>query len=101
MAKTCIIQRELKRERVVAKYAEKRAALKATIADVNVSDEERWEAQQKFHALPRNASPSRLRRRCLLTGRPHGVYRKFKLSRNMLRKLAMQGDVPGIRKASW
>jgi small subunit ribosomal protein S14 len=101
MAKTCIIQRELKRERVVAKYADKRAALKATIADVNVSDEERWEAQQNFHALPRNASPSRLRRRCLLTGRPHGVYRKFKLSRNMLRKLAMQGDVPGIRKASW
>jgi small subunit ribosomal protein S14 len=101
MAKTSMIQREIKRAKTVKKYAAKRAALKATIADVNKSDEERYEAQQKLQALPRNASPCRQRNRCRLTGRPHGYYRKFGLSRNKLREHAMAGNVPGLVKASW
>jgi len=101
MAKTSMIQREIKRAKTVKKYAAKRAALKATIADVNMSDEERYEAQLKLQALPRNASPCRQRNRCRLTGRPHGYYRKFGLSRNKLREHAMAGNVPGLVKASW
>ncbi len=101
MAKKSMIAREKKRERTVAKYAEKRAQLKATISDVNLSDEERWEAQMKLQRLPRNASPVRQQRRCRLTGRPHGVYRKFGLCRNKLREAAMRGDVPGLVKSSW
>ena len=101
MAKTCMIQREIKRAKTVKKYAAKRAALKAIIADVNKSDEERFEAQLKLQALPRNASPCRQRNRCRVTGRPHGYYRKFGLSRNKLREHAMAGDVPGLVKASW
>jgi small subunit ribosomal protein S14 len=101
MAKTSMIQREIKRAKTVKKYAAKRAALKAIIADVNKSDEERFEAQLKLQALPRNASPCRQRNRCRLTGRPHGYYRKFGLSRNKLREHAMAGDVPGLVKASW
>jgi small subunit ribosomal protein S14 len=101
MAKTSMIQREIKRAKTVKKYAAKRAALKATIADVNKSDEERYEAQLKLQALPRNASPCRQRNRCRLTGRPHGYYRKFGLSRNKLREHAMAGNVPGLVKASW
>ncbi len=101
MAKTSMIQREIKRAKTVKKYAAKRAALKAIIADVNKTDEERYDAQLKLQALPRNASPCRQRNRCRLTGRPHGYYRKFGLSRNKLREHAMAGNVPGLVKASW
>lgn len=101
MAKVSMVEREKKRARTVAKYADKRAALKAVISDVNASDEARWEAQMKLQKLPRDASPSRQRRRCRATGRPHGVYRKFGLCRNKLREAAMRGDVPGLVKASW
>jgi len=101
MAKVSMVEREKKRTRTVAKYAEKRAALKAAIANPSLSDEERWEAQLKLQQLPRDASPSRQRNRCRQTGRPHGVYRKFGLCRIKLREAAMRGDVPGLVKASW
>jgi small subunit ribosomal protein S14 len=101
MAKQSMIEREKKRARTRARYAQKRTALKAIIADRNMSDEERWDAQLKLQALPRDASPIRERRRCGLTGRPHAVYRKFGLARNKLREAAMRGDVPGLVKASW
>jgi small subunit ribosomal protein S14 len=101
MAKQSMIQRELKRAKTVKKYAAKRAALKAIASDVNKSEEERYEARLKLQALPRNASPSRQRNRCRITGRPHGYYRKFGLSRNKLREHAMAGDIPGLVKASW
>lgn len=101
MAKQSMIMREEKRAKTVAKYAEKRTALKTASVNMSLSFEERMDAMEKLAKLPRNASPVRQRNRCRLTGRPHGVYRKFGLSRNMLRELAMQGDVPGLRKASW
>ena len=101
MAKISITEREKKRAKTVRKYAQKRQALKAIIADRSASDEERWEAQLKLQALPRNASPVRLRRRCGQTGRPRGVYRKFGLGRNKLREAAMRGDIPGLMKGSW
>ena len=101
MAKQSMIQRELKRERMVAKYAAKRAALKVAMSDPNASYEEQQEARDKFNALPRNSSPVRLRNRCRITGRPHGYFRKFGLSRNKLREHTMNGNVPGLRKASW
>lgn len=101
MAKKSMIAREDKRARTVAKYAEKRAALKAIIANPASSEEEVWEAQVKLQKLPRNASPARQQRRCRITGRPHAVYRKFGLCRNKLREAAMRGDVPGLVKASW
>ena len=101
MAKSSMIAREVKRTKTVAKYKEKRDALKATIKDANISYEERMEAQQQLQKLPRDASPSRGRRRCSITGRPHGVYRKFALCRNKLREHTMRGDVPGLRKGSW
>ena len=101
MAKRSMIERELKREKTVAKYAAKRAELKAIIASPNSSDEERWDAQVKLQKLPRDASPVRQQRRCQITGRPHAVYRKFGLCRNKLREAAMRGDVPGLVKASW
>lgn len=101
MAKTSIIEREKKRAKTVAKYAAKRAALKKTVGDRNASDDERWQAQLQLQRLPRDASPVRQRRRCALTGRPRGVYRKFGLGRNKLREAAMRGDVPGLVKASW
>ena len=101
MARVSIVEREKKREKIVAKYAEKRRALKEIIADRSATDDERWEAQLKLQALPRNASPVRLRRRCGQTGRPRGVYRKFGLGRNKLREAAMRGDVPGLMKGSW
>jgi small subunit ribosomal protein S14 len=93
--------RELKREALVAKFAAKRAELKAIVSNVNSSDEERWNAQQALQKLPRDSSASRLQRRCQMTGRPHGVYRKFKLSRIKLREEGMKGNVPGLKKASW
>lgn len=101
MAKVSMVEREKKRARTVAKFAEKRAALKAAIANPSLSDDERWEAQLKLQQLPRDASPSRQRNRCRQTGRPHGVYRKFGLCRIKLREAAMRGDVPGLVKASW
>lgn len=101
MAKKSMIARELKRTQTVAKYAAKRAELKAIIVSSASSDEEVWTAQQKLQAMPRDASPSRQQRRCRLTGRPHAVYRKFGLCRNKLREAAMRGDVPGLVKSSW
>ncbi len=101
MAKRAMVEREKKRAKTVAKYAAKRAALKAIIVDQNASDEERWEAQMALQKQPRNASASRQQRRCQITGRPHGVYRKFGLCRNKLREAAMKGYVPGLVKASW
>lgn len=101
MAKTSMINRELKRQKMVAKFADKRAALKKTMSDLNIDEEERQHARDKFNALPRDSSPVRLRSRCRISGRPHGFYRKFGLARNHLRKAAMQGDVPGLVKASW
>jgi len=101
MAKVSMVQREKKRSRLAAKYAAKRAELKAVIADLNKSDEERWEAQVALQKLPRDASPVRQRNRCRVTGRPHGYLRKFGLSRIKLREQAMKGNVPGLVKASW
>ena len=101
MAKKSMIARENKRARMVARFAQKRAAIKAVIQDVNASDEEKWEAQVALQKLPRDASPVRQQRRCQVTGRPHGVYRKFGLCRNKLREAAMRGDVPGLVKDSW
>lgn len=101
MAKTSIINRELKRARTVEKYAAKRAELKAILKNPDLSPEDRADAQKKFQSLPRNASPCRQRNRCRITGRPHGYYRKFGLSRTKLREAAMRGDIPGLVKASW
>ena len=101
MAKSSMIQRELKREKLVQKYAAKRTKLKAIVRDLNTDDEERLIAQAKLNALPRDSSPSRVRNRCSITGRPHGVYRKFGLGRNKLREAAMKGEIPGLTKASW
>ena len=101
MAKASMIARENKRSKLVARHAEKRAALKAVIKNPTASDEEKWDAQVKLQKLPRDASPSRQRNRCQVTGRPHGVFRKFGLCRNKLREHAMQGDIPGLTKASW
>ena len=101
MAKKSMIARENKRTKAVAKYAEKRAALKAIISNPESSYEEVMDASTKLKKLPRNGSPVRGQRRCSLTGRPHAVYRKFGLCRNKLREAAMQGDVPGLTKASW
>jgi len=96
MAKTSMVEREKKRARTVAKYAEKRAKLKAVIGDPKASDEQKWSAQAALQKLP-----CRIQRRCQITGRPHAVYRKFGLCRNKLREAAMNGDVPGLVKASW
>ena len=101
MAKKSMIQRELKRAKLVAKYANKRAELKAIIRNINSTDDERSAAQAKLNAMPRDASPTRQRNRCAITGRPHGVYRKFGLGRNKLRESAMKGEIPGLTKASW
>ena len=101
MAKTSIMQRELRRTRMVKKFAARRAELKAIIGRSENSSEERWEAQRKLQALPRDSSPVRQRNRCRLTGRPKGYYRKFGLGRNKLREATMRGDVPGLRKGSW
>ncbi len=101
MAKVSMIARENKRIKMVQKFAKKREELKKVISDMNLSDEERYEARLKLQKLPRDASPVRLQRRCQITGRPHAVYRKFGLSRNKLRELAMNGDIPGLVKSSW
>jgi len=101
MAKLALINREDKRRRTVKKFAAKRQALKAIINDVNLDDSDRMDARLKLQALPRNASESRLRNRCQLTGRPRGVFRKFGLCRNKIREIAMRGEIPGVVKASW
>lgn len=101
MAKQSMKAREAKRAKTVAKFAEKRARLKAIINDQSVSEDERWEAQVALQKMPRDASPVRQQRRCQITGRPHAVYRKFGLCRNQLRQAAMRGDVPGLVKSSW
>lgn len=101
MAKTSMIEREKRRAKTVAKFAGKRAALKAVIKDPSASDEARWAAQLKLQKLPRNANPVRQQSRCRITGRPHAVYRKFGLCRNKLREAAMRGEVPGLVKSSW
>jgi len=101
MAKKSMIERELKRTKLVKRFAAKRNALKEVIRNVNSSDEDRLAAQVKLNALPRDSSPSRQRNRCAITGRPHGFYRKFGLGRNKLREAAMRGEIPGLTKASW
>ncbi|KAF1009689.1 MAG: 30S ribosomal protein S14 [Luteibacter sp.] len=101
MAKTSMIERDLKRAKLAKKYAAKRAELKAIVLSASASYDEKMEAQTKLQKLPRDASPSRQRNRCALTGRPRGVYSKFGLGRNKLREATMRGDVPGLRKASW
>ena len=101
MAKQSMINREKKRANMVVKYAAKRVALKAKIKDMSLSEDDRHDARIKLNKMPRDSSPTRMRYRCALTGRPHGFYRKFGLSRNKLREAAMRGDVPGLVKASW
>jgi small subunit ribosomal protein S14 len=101
MAKLAVVNRDEKRRKTVAKFAARRVELIATINNQKLSDEERAEARAGLQALPRNASPTRLRNRCRITGRPRGVYRKFGLGRNKLREIAMRGEIPGMIKASW
>ncbi|MCX7513840.1 30S ribosomal protein S14 [Frateuria sp. STR12] len=101
MAKTSMVNRDIKRTKIVKKYAAKRAELKAIVINPNASYDEKMDAQSKLQKLPRDASPVRQRNRCELSGRPRGVYRKFGLGRNKLREATMRGDVPGLRKASW
>lgn len=101
MAKKSMVERELKRTKLVKKYAARRAELKAIIRNINTADADRIVAQEKLNGLPRDSSPSRQRSRCAITGRPNGVYRKFGLGRNKLREAAMNGEIPGLTKASW
>ena len=101
MAKTALIQRELKRDKLVAKYAKKYAELKAVSNDAKKSDEERAAARLALQKLPRNANPTRQRNRCELTGRPRGTFRQFGLARAKIREMAFVGDLPGIAQASW
>lgn len=101
MAKTSMIERQSRRLRTVQKYATKRAEYRRIIRTPSSSDEERFAAQTKLQALPRDASPVRLRNRCAISGRPHGFYRKFGLGRNKLRESMMRGEIPGLTKASW
>ena len=101
MAKTSQINRNKKREKLVALYAVKRAALKARAEDMKVPAEERFEARLKLAKLPRNSSATRVRNRCEVTGRPRGYYRKHKLSRIALRDLGSKGLIPGLLKSSW
>lgn len=101
MAKTSVVNRDLKRRETVKKYAKKRAELNAIIDNTKLSDEDRLAARHKLQQLPRNSSPTRLRNRCRLTGRPRGVYSKFGLGRSKLREIAMRGEIPGVVKASW
>jgi small subunit ribosomal protein S14 len=101
MAKTSMVNREIKRVKTAQKFAAKRAVLKAIISNPKSSYEEKAAAQVSLQKQPRDASPSRQRTRCVLSGRPRGVYRKFGLGRNKLREATMRGDVPGLRKASW
>jgi small subunit ribosomal protein S14 len=101
MAKKSIIARQAKRVQLVKQHSAKREEYRRIISDPRASDEQKLAAQMRLQALPRDASPVRLRNRCALTGRPNGYYRKFGLGRNMLREATMRGDIPGLRKASW
>jgi len=101
MAKKSMIERELKRQKTVKRYAKRRAELKEIIVSVKSTDEEKTQALKALQKLPRNASPVRLRNRCAITGRPKGFYRKFGLGRNKLREQTMDGNLPGLTKASW
>jgi small subunit ribosomal protein S14 len=101
MAKVCMVQRDVKRSRLVKKYAAKRAKLKAIIKDKNVPAEERFQATMQLNELPTNSSKIRQRNRCALTGRPRGYYRKLNISRIALRDLASRGELPGVVKSSW
>ncbi len=101
MAKKSMIARENKRTKLVKRHADKRAVLKQTIASNDSTFDEKMDAVNALQKLPRDSSPARQRNRCRITGRPHGFYRKFGLSRNKLREAAMRGDVPGLVKASW
>ena len=101
MAKLSLKQREIKREKLVEKYARKYAELQAIARDAKRSDEERYAARLELQRLPRNANPSRLRNRCEITGRPRGTFRKFGLGRSKIRELAFKGDIAGVVKASW
>jgi small subunit ribosomal protein S14 len=101
MAKVSSVERNLKRQRLVAQYAAKRALLKDIARDKDLPVEERFDAQLKLAALPRNSAPSRFRNRCLVTGRPRGYYRKMKMSRIALREYGSQGLIPGLTKSSW
>ncbi|MHB0920728.1 MAG: 30S ribosomal protein S14 [Thiomonas delicata] len=101
MAKLSLINRQEKREKLVQKFAAKRAALEAIIADSAKSHEEHLQARLALQQLPRNANPTRLRNRCALTGRPRGTFRKFGLARNKIRELAFRGEIPGVTKSSW
>ena len=101
MAKKSMIARAVKRAQIEKKYAAKREAIFAVINNSDATDEERFEARLKFQAIPRNAAPVRQRRRCALTGRPRGTFRKFGLGRTKIREIAMRGEIPGVIKASW
>ena len=101
MAKLAVINRQLKREKLVKKFTKKRVALQSVIDNGRASDEDKYAARLALQALPRNANPTRLRNRCAITGRPRGVFRKFGLGRNKLREYAMRGEIPGVVKASW
>ena len=101
MAKKSMVARDVRRKKAVEKFAAKRAELKKAVSNINLSEEERAVAVVALQKLPRNASPSRMRNRCAMTGRPRGYYRRFGLSRNKLRELMMRGEVPGVVKASW
>ena len=101
MAKTSSIQRNLKRIRLAKKFLKKRESLKKIIMNKKLPLEERFKAQQKLSKLPRNSAKTRVRNRCQITGRPHGVYRKLKISRISLRKLGLEGKIPGMVKSSW
>ena len=101
MAKTSQILRDERRKKLIQKYKERRAALRRKLQDQNASIDEKLEAQKKFSKLPRNSCPTRVTRRCRITGRSHAVYRKFGVSRIMLRELTLKGELPGMRKSSW
>ena len=101
MAKAAMVEREKKRQRLVKKYAAKRAALKEIANNEDLPMEERFKARLKLAQLPRNSSPTRLHNRCLVTGRPKAYYRKLKMSRIALRQLASDGQIPGMVKSSW
>ena len=101
MAKLSLINRDIKRAKLIEKYTPKRAALKAIIDDQSKSDEERYQARLELQQLPRNSSPTRLRNRCVVTGRSRGVYKQFGLTRHKVREMALRGEIPGMTKASW
>jgi small subunit ribosomal protein S14 len=101
MAKTSQINRDERRKQLITKYAERRAALRKKLKDANASIDDKLEAQKKFSKLPRNSCPTRLKRRCKVSGRARGYYRKFGISRIALRDLGLKGQLPGVRKSSW